>query len=392
MDYGTTYIFAMLVCGTFGIASLSARAHGFARPGLAEHLVLLLLGTLAAIAIHQAGHWLAGAAQGFRTVRFTMGPTEFAAVEGGWRIRRVRFRHAGMLYQVPSSFQNFRVQKATWLAAGPCVSLIAFLFFTRLALRSTAHLGFWFWIVNAQMCFIGVLQLFPLRLRGVESDGLQLWRILQGGEPADAMERDLLADSVNYTPLRPRDWPSELIRRLEPTAGDGASAQARYIFYVAYIHSLDSRNTPAAWSHLAPLLSGWTAGDGPQYALEAAYFLAFHRGDIAEARQWLARETRLEGDPVRQRAEAAVEFAEGRHGSALQRIDRALHALRSERPSGNREFEIDCLDAMREEMAARSLVHPSLVETEARESRPIAVYWPGEARANSLADSAPSSC
>ena len=383
MNYVSTYIAVMLVYGSFGVTSLVASAHGFPRPALLEHLALVAFGILVAIPIHEAGHILAGAAQGFRCLRFVMGPLEVAPADSGWRIRLVRFRQTAVVYQVPSSFTHFRLQKATCLAAGPCVSLIACLLFTRIALRSTTPLSFWFWTVNAQMCLLGLLELLPLRFGSVEFDGLQLWKIASGGAPVDAMQRDLLADSVNYTPLRPRDWPADLIRRLQMAApGDDGKTpgphQRRYCLYMAYIHSLDAGNIPAAWSHLSQLLESWAPGDGPHYALEAAYFLAFHRRDLEGARQWLAREERLPGDSVRRRAEAAVEWAAGRDQQALHLIERAQVRLLTGRHCGNQEFEMDCLNAMREEMAAWRPVEP--VSRHERQEHPerttFNVPWP----------------
>jgi hypothetical protein len=359
MCYGSTYIFAMLVSGTFGMASLIASAHGFPRLGTMAHLTLVAFATLLAIAIHEAGRWLAGAAQGFRCLRFLVGPIEIAPVDSGWRIRLVPFHHAGVVYQVPSSFANFRLQKATSLAAGPCVSLVACLFFATLALRAHAAFPFWFWMVNAQMCLIGVLQLFPVRFGQAESEGLQLLTILRGGPRVDAIQRDLLADSVNHTPLRPRDWPVDLLGRL-------ASTGARYHLYMAYIHALDSGNISGAWAHLSALLDSWLPGDGPQYALEAAYFLAFFRGDEKRARQWLSLETRLPDDALRLRAEAAVEWVAGRTKKARERIEQAELTLRAGLVSGYQAFELDCLQAMREELLSQNPSHPHTAETQAR--------------------------
>jgi hypothetical protein len=386
------------VYGSFGVTSLVASAHGFPRPGLMEHLALVAFGILVAVPIHEAGHRLAGAAQGFRCLRFVLGPLEVAPVDGGWRIRLVRFRQTAVVHQVPSSFTHFRLQKATCLAAGPCVSLIACLLFTRIALRTTTPLSFWFWIVNAQMCLLGLLELLPLRFGRVEFDGLQLWKIASGGAPVDAMQRDLLAESVNYTPLRPRDWPADLIQRLQVSGGAEAETpdphQRRYCLYIAYIHSVDAGNIPAAWSHLSPLLESWAPSDGPQYALEAAWFLAFHRRDLEGARQWLARERRLPGEPVRRRAEAAVEWASGRDQEALQLIERAQVRLLTDRHSGNREFEMDCLNALREEMAAWRPVEP--VSRHERDEHPertaFNVPWPADRPQTTMACATQPAC
>jgi hypothetical protein len=248
MNYVSTYVAVMLLYASFGVAGLVASSQGFARPSLVQHLALVAFGILVAVPIHEAGHRLAGASQGYRCLRFVLGPLELAPVDGRWRIRLIPFRHAGVVYQVPSSFTHFRLKKAICLAAGPGLSLIASLVFSRVALHSTSSFSFWLWMVNAQMCLLGVLELVPLRFGVVESDGLQLWKMARGGAPVDAIARDLLADSVNYTPLRPRDWPADLIERM---AGMPAEAhQRRYGLYMAYIHCLDAGDLPAGiWSN-----------------------------------------------------------------------------------------------------------------------------------------------
>jgi hypothetical protein len=353
MNYLSTYIAALLVFGSFGVVGLVATAHGFEQPHSLVHVALVVFAILVAAPIHQAGHWLAGAAQGFRCLRFLVGPVELAPGEKGWRVRLVPFRQAGVVHQVPSSFANFRLQKGTCLAAGPCLSLIAGLLFTSLALRAVSATFFWLWIVNAQMCLLGVLDLAPLSFGGVESDGGQLWKILQGGAQVDTMQIDLLADSVNHTALRPRDWPAELMRRVASMPGQ--PHQRRYCLYMAYIHYLDAGDIAVAGPLLSELLESWTPSDGPQYAIEAAYFLALHRQDSGAARNWLAREPRLSGEALRLRAEAAIECAAGNDSAALKLIELAQSRLQDAPAVGHREFEMACLNRMHEGISARGL-------------------------------------
>src|SRR5436309_2444021 len=130
MQYLSTYVMVLLAYASFGLVNLVASNRQFEQPGLLVHLLMVLFGLLIAVPLHEAGHSLAGMVQGFSCVRFEFGPLEVSRVERGWRVRMAPVRRLGTIYQVPSSFERFRLQQGMMLAAGPLVSLVFWLIFT----------------------------------------------------------------------------------------------------------------------------------------------------------------------------------------------------------------------------------------------------------------------
>jgi hypothetical protein len=185
---------------------------------------------------------------------------------------------------------------------------------------------------------VGLVGLLPMRRGAARSDGFLLWELIRGGATVDELQRSLLVASSHATPLRMREWPHDLILRLQPTGYDA---------YLAYLHFLDRGEPQAAGRFLERLMEGWTRACPPEYALEAAWFLAVHGQDPAAARQWLAFEGRDAEPWVRLRAQAAVEWASGRPEVARRLVDEALSQLRAAAACGAHEYEIDRLDELR---------------------------------------------
>jgi hypothetical protein len=341
---------------------------GFDRPSLDWSVLFLALTGPAGIVIHEGGHYLAGIALGQCCRRFVVGPVEVARRAGRWTARWIPIRQAGLVDLVPSTFDRFRLRRAVSVAGGPVASLAAGLVFTGLSLRAATPSPFWIWNCCAQWCLIGVLGLLPMRRGTARSDGYLLWELIRGGSAVDELERNLLVASSYATPLRMREWPHDLIRRLVEVPAD---RQARcYNRYLAYVHFLDRGESQVAGRHLERLLSEWKAGDPPEYALEAAYFLASHAEDLESARRWLASEDRDAEPWVRLRAQAAIARSsgapecgtddrflssvvpasprqttegDGQPLSARRLVDEALSRLQAAPPSGALEYEIDRL-------------------------------------------------
>jgi hypothetical protein len=199
--------------------------------------------------------------------RFAIGPVAVARCGGRCKIRLVSPRHAGVLEQAR-------------LVRG-CLQCL-------------------------QWAGVGVLALIPVRLGTVQSDGYSQGEVLAGGAALDRVERALLTSASHATPFRVRDWPNELICRLGHDRTDPRTAGE-------YLDRLTADRPPS---------------DPPEYALEAAFFHARYRDDIASARTRLDSETR-EAEPwVRLRVRAAVERCAGNWADAGNLIDSAIAAIR----------------------------------------------------------------
>ena len=351
-------MFYLVIALAYVLARLSynyalgvAASMGFEHPGF---LWMVGIGAAAVpvyVLVHETGHWLAGAAFGWQCTRFGVGPVEFRPMTRSWHFHRIS-KIGGMVTHYPATFVGFRQQKALCSLGGPLFSLVGTVIFTSLALLSRTALSFWFCVINAQFSMIGVLELCPFNRGHIKSDGYQVWEMCRGGSHVDELLRDMLTETSKVMLLRPGEWPTDLILRIVDIPAD--PSVKRYALYLAYIHFLDKGDAPRSGRYLRSLLEQWTSSDPPEYALEAAYFFAAHERDAAAGRKWLETETRDAEPWVRQRAQAAVEWAGARPDRSHAIVEQALTALRKERVCGDRLFEIVRLEELSQSAVAIS--------------------------------------
>ena len=314
---------------------------GYGRPSLLSSFAILLLTFPFGTLVHEMGHYLAGRACRQSCLRFAIGPLELAPPAGRWTLRWIPLSHAGAVALVPSTFRRFGLQRALCSAGGPAASALAGLGFLLLSLHAPSRLLYWTWAFALQWALVGVIALVPVNILGVRSDGFNLWEAIRGGEPLDRTARDLLTPASHATPLRVADWPHDLVVRLAALPADPPNR--RFHHYLAYIHFLDRGDVESAAANLDELAATRSAGDPPEYALEAAYFYGFHRNDAAGARRWLAIEEKDAEPWVRLRARAAAERASGNTDTARSLISQALALLNAQPACGAWQYEIDRL-------------------------------------------------
>ncbi|SPE29351.1 membrane hypothetical protein [Candidatus Sulfopaludibacter sp. SbA3] len=332
-------VMALIIKAVFHLQIAAGQSLGFETPSLFWICRVLAVTYLPTALIHEFGHYLAGRACKQYCRRFVIGPIEFAHIGSRWNVRWIPMRYAGLVDLVPSTFRGFRWQRAWCASGGPMASLCAALALTWLSLRTQSPTVFWTLSFAAQWSLVGLMNLAPIRLGGSTSDGLKLWEAIRGGAALDWTQRDLLTPSSHATPLRLRDWPGDLVLRL-------ANAPAhpvlrRYNCYLAYIHFLDCGDVAMAGQYLDKMTLDWAAGDPPEYALEAAYFHAFHRHDAATAAKWLALEPKDAEPWVRMRARAAIETVSDHPETAQMLIAGALELLNASPACGAHQYEID---------------------------------------------------
>lgn len=324
----------------------TGEALGFQYPSWQSRLLLIALAFPCAALLHEAGHFLAGIALGQRCLRFAIGPLELTRSGNRWGVHLNFRRFYGLVKLVPSTFAQFRCQRAVVAAGGPFASLIGGVSLLAVADCSRAGVLFWYWTFCAQLSLPGLAELVPFRFGRHRSDGWVLREAIQGGDAFDWVQRDSLVVSSDGTPLRVRDWPTEVIRRLAEAPAD--PQDHRYNLYLGYIHFLDRGDSQVAGQYLHRLVEGWTTEDPPEYALEAAYFFALGDHDLAAAGHWLSCASENQAPGVRLRAEAAVEWLSGGPEAARPIVDKALAMLRQAEACGSDQYEIDRLRALLE--------------------------------------------
>jgi len=311
---------------------------GFDQPDLLIRIPVFVLSVAAYLAVHECGHRLAGAVQGWRCVRFGFGPWNFVRDRHGWQVHRVKWLWGAFVRQLPPGFERFRRQKAGTLLGGPLTSLTFGAVCAFLALRSATGGEYWLFASLAVWSPLGFFELVPYRFAAGQSDGASLWQIrnLAG---SDAMQREMFAETSNLTKLRYRDWPRDVIERLLAPGGD-------YNAYLAYVHYLDSGDLASASRAMSRLVEEKHDANAPYYACEAAWFFAIHGGDAAEARNWLELGRTCPDRHAVTRAAAGVAWAEGDVETAEKFAKEALAEHDAVSPTGEQAYEIGLLRSL----------------------------------------------
>ena len=326
---------------------------------LATHLLLTLfllcLLTFVIIAVHEAGHLLAGILVGFRWEALKIGPFLLEKDEKGkWRLSHSEGYGHGFVKMMPRNGPGTRFQWAVFLLAGCAANLLLsaliFLFLLPLSIGQQQALG-WLGYVGFSSAFAAV-NLLPFRVGRLSSDGLHLWRLClnpqgmreyqaQWEQYRDTTERHRLA-AARYQAAtarheaigtftdalkagrRPRDWDAALVSQATMER-DGMRNEALAAYY-GYLWAVDTGDWAAAGGFIDRALSvEFLETDIKQrLVMEKAFWLARHRRDAAGARGWLAKaEMDHPGTPSFWRVQAAISLAEGDGARVAESMQKA---------------------------------------------------------------------
>jgi hypothetical protein len=310
---------------------------------------------LAAVAVHELGHVLAGVAAGFRFSSLRVGRLE---IHRGFRLARYRGSGAGSggwlggwANLVPIWSESLRWRALIMIAAGPAANLLSALAVGLAPLAMGTFSGF-FLIFSA---ILGLGNLVPMRNRAVLSDGRRILMLLRNRELGErwlALMR-LLAEIVEGVPSEalPADFVAKAIA-VRDNSPDTVTAHS-----IAYSAAFWRHQDAEAARCLETCLrySSFTAPPVREALMsDAAVFQARRRGDPGLASQWLAAmPEKTEFPGLRLRAEAAILEAKGEMASALRKLDECGQALLRVPNPTQREMALRFLNRWRSELEAR---------------------------------------
>ncbi len=307
-------------------------AHGLLLTGALGLCALFLV-----LAVHEAGHVLAGLAAGFRFRFWAAGPfflvkNDRGRLSAGWN--RDAFLWGGLAATVPVDTRNLLQRMALVAAGGPAASLLLaaasalVLFASEGALPPAGRVAFSWLRLLSGLLFLGTA--IPMKNGAFLTDGARTWRLVRGG-PSAAREESLLGLEAHWScGERPRNWsPATVEGALVPSDGSVYELNARFW---AYVRAVDAGDVAAAAPHVrrvAELMGQLPASLRAPFACEIAWWDAAHDGRAGEASRllveipasspWLDSWDRL-------RAEAAIARAEGRARDAADAVERALES------------------------------------------------------------------
>jgi hypothetical protein len=322
--------------------------------------VLLPLAALwLVVAVHELGHVLAARLVGFRFVMVYIWPFRIARQPRGLRLSlRVGWQLPGFALCLPVEEGNLLAKLAVYDVGGVGANLLlAGVAGAIASVRGFGYgtfLGFGVWptmvpgtgfsiadtfILTTEFMAltVGLLNLLPVKVGGVRSDGLHLVRAIRAGEAFDQEYAHWLLRGADLARgLRPRDWDPDLMRL---ALGSGWEERAT-LWHEAYCWSLDRGDLAGARQHLERAFRTFEGTRRPvpaQLLSEMAYFEARYLGDAASARARLSATPPATGFCCfKLRAQAAMLLAEQEARSAGEHARAALKPVDVEALEGGR--------------------------------------------------------
>lgn len=321
------------------------------------------------ILVHEAGHILAGWLVGFRFRCLFFGPVAIIRTRSGLRVRRShswRYAVVSCPVGVRSLVTRFVIFGLGGSLANLTLAVAAYMAVVSPQSRLSGVSLILFVALGFMSLWTGMVSLIPIRARGQDQDGKLILNALRRPRP---LCRVLALQGLAYlrsSGVRPRHWPVSLV--YQALLPEDATTQTGLAWLYAYAWFLDRGDVMSAGRYLDRVLSAEPAAEqvravAPLVPLEAAYFFARHRHDVATAR------TRLDSGTqspfvafMRPRAEAAILLAEGQPAEAqraaeqgLAELDRLRSELEKLELDGDIEAEdLSALVAAAQQMAARS--------------------------------------
>jgi hypothetical protein len=324
-------------------------------------VLLPVLGFFAAVAIHQAGHLLAGRLTGFQAVSLRIGSFTF-----GKKLCPTDVLLLGLLVMRPVRTERLW-QRLTWLVlGGPLASLLAPLVL-EIALRlAQSHWSANYFLVPAAIHVFSVLSvlfgigaLLPdIDSSGNFSDGTRLLMLLKNDFRAvrwlAILELELALTSTGCE----REHGENLVKRA--TADRDESFDTVAANWLAYLWASRYQDLSLATRYLEDALAQLGPSPGhlsDRIFFEAAVFQAWYRHSLGKSHFWASQMLRTKALPLREflRLEIASCWAEGRSFDAWEKLAGYLQSLRELPPSPERDVaERDALEWKRQ-MESRML-------------------------------------
>lgn len=285
-------ILAMVALPWFRSVAESLLSHGIIAAALITCLAIPGAALLLALAAHEAGHFLAAWAAGFR---LTPGePDESAAGKfaASSKLYSCEGLRLGMASLEPRKLDHLSRRLLVVVIAGPLASLALPLLleaFTQVV--NTGGLAAFALHVLAGFSFlVGVAELLPDAGKGKFSDGERVLMLLKNDAAAQRWVFVLQAQMALARGEHPRTWDEAAL--VKAAALDDESRDAVTARWLGYLWAAERQDITAATRYLEEALAApaaASAGLRDRLFLEAAVFQAWFREDSAKARSWASK-------------------------------------------------------------------------------------------------------
>lgn len=299
-------------------------------------LAALLCCFVAAVALHEVGHVVAGLKAGFRFAFLLFWPLQIRRRGERGLTVKTKFRSGlglgGLAGMTPRPGTELRRGYITLLAGGPAASLVGaigglslgYLLGNLIPLAASLV-----WCFGLCSLFVFLLSIYPSRAGGFLSDGAAL-RLLCFGEPDKVAPYLAMMEisSAWSTGTRPASWNADSIARI--TSVDADDPLANRAPYIAFLNAADRADLADAGIWMDRMIDGIDNVPRllqPQFHLMNAWLKA-RTGEPGAARNLLAKATGglLDACEIAM-VEAVILQAEGKAEEARDRARKALSLI-----------------------------------------------------------------
>jgi len=293
------------------------------------------------IAVHEAGHAIAGVAAKFTFKTYIVGPLMWQKDEGGvWRFQWNKKVNTagGLVICMPNGTVNLDKRFSLYAAGGPIASLVltvlAYAIYSVMAPTTTA-----LEIVRHSLYIMAFLSLIifistalPMRTKGFSSDGARVLRLLQGGDTA-RFELLLLQLITNASAgVRPKDININELNEALVLAHKIKAPFGVYLHSFYHQAALDKGDYEEAEVHLNNYIAAIDSipkGVHNIVWLDAAFFYAYAKKDLEQAEKYWQQYQPAALIPKAQQyaTEAAIAILKNDTTLAKDKLDQAIKEI-----------------------------------------------------------------
>lgn len=251
------------------------------------------------VAWHEAGHALAGVAQGFDFKMYVVGPFLWEKQQEKWRFKwnTDLNKSGGLVVCLPKTNKDLIPKFSFFVMAGPVASLLLSLFclliFWLLPKRAEGVSLFDFFLVAsaAISLLIFVSTIIPSQMGGFYSDGARFLRLRKGGDVSKFEVLILSIISSATSGIRPKLLDISMLEQAQSLATKLNEPFGIYIQGYFYQRAFDNGDIDQAEKHLLEYINqapNISEGLRNGVWLDAAFFYACAKKDITKANYYWA--------------------------------------------------------------------------------------------------------
>jgi hypothetical protein len=333
------------------------RARGSAAPLIPPQAFVLFVPALyIVVLVHELGHLIAAITVGFEPRTFMVGAFFWNKENGRWRFRLVlrNLFWGGFTGAIPRSDDDLLSRYTRFVLGGPTASLVLLIFTFLLSDGLFIQLLFWInLLLTISVCVPYVVACLP-------NDAKLILLLTRKGAAEGRTVALLYLVALDAEGMRPREWPRELIEKLDLTAKDNSRLPVAFRFLLS--DAAEKEDAPRAAEILERALAinnKMLPDERRGFLAAASFYHGFHGKDASRSEEWLMRARSVKGGVFPKDWEsgalAAIAFANGDHARSAELLARYITLLERQPTSGIVAAELDRIVALRDTLTARGI-------------------------------------